>query len=156
MSYTTFSYSDIKANTTAAKDSDDIAISVKVKNTGKIAGKEVVELYLSAPAKTIDKPTEELKAFGKTNLLQPGESQTIVLTLNSKDLASFIPNKKAWIAEAGSYKVAIGTSSLNIKQTANFTLTKEKIVEILTIIQLIISQNKMIGMAKFQAIFPKP
>ena len=61
--------------------------------------------------------------------MQPGESQTIVLTLNPKDLASFIPKKNAWIAEAGSYKVAIGTSSLDIKQTANFTLSKEKIVE---------------------------
>jgi beta-glucosidase len=127
LSYTTFDVSNLKLSSSTF--ADKMNVTVTVKNTGKIAGKEVVELYLSAPAKTIDKPTEELKAFGKTNLLQPGESQTIVLTLNSKDLASFIPNKKAWIAEAGSYKVAIGTSSLNIKQTANFTLAKEKIVE---------------------------
>ncbi|MFV5699129.1 glycoside hydrolase family 3 N-terminal domain-containing protein [Flavobacterium sp. ZT3R17] len=127
LSYTTFDVSNLKLSSSAF--ANKMNVTVTVKNTGKIAGKEVVELYLSAPAKTIDKPTEELKAFGKTNLLQPGESQTIVLTLNSKDLASFIPNKNAWIAEAGSYKVAIGTSSLNIKQTANFTLAKEKIVE---------------------------
>ncbi|KIA83973.1 glycoside hydrolase family 3 N-terminal domain-containing protein [Flavobacterium sp. AED] len=127
LSYTTFDISNLKLSSSTF--TDKMNVTVTVKNTGKIAGKEVVELYLSAPAKTIDKPTEELKAFGKTNLLQPGESQTIVLTLNSKDLASFIPNKNAWIAEAGSYKVAIGTSSLNIKQTANFTLAKEKIVE---------------------------
>ena len=127
LSYTTFDVSNLKLSSSTF--ADKMNVTVTVKNTGKIAGKEVVELYLSAPSKTIDKPTEELKAFGKTNLLQPGESQTIVLTLNSKDLASFIPNKKAWIAEAGSYKVAIGTSSLNIKQTANFTLAKEKIVE---------------------------
>ncbi|MFV5684368.1 glycoside hydrolase family 3 N-terminal domain-containing protein [Flavobacterium sp. GB2R13] len=127
LSYTTFDISNLKLSSSTF--SDKMNVTVTVKNTGKIAGKEVVELYLSAPAKTIDKPTEELKAFGKTNLLQAGESQTIVLTLNSKDLASFIPNKNAWIAEAGSYKVSIGTSSLNIKQTANFTLAKEKIVE---------------------------
>ncbi|MFV5689878.1 glycoside hydrolase family 3 N-terminal domain-containing protein [Flavobacterium sp. ZT3R25] len=127
LSYTTFDISNLKLSSSTF--AENMNVTVTVKNTGKIAGKEVVELYLSAPAKTIDKPTEELKAFGKTNFLQPGESQTIVLTLNSKDLASFIPNKNAWIAEAGSYKVAIGTSSLNIKQTANFTLAKEKIVE---------------------------
>lgn len=127
LSYTTFDVSNLKLSSKTF--ANKITATVTVKNTGKKAGKQVVELYLSAPAKMIDKPTEELKAFGKTNLLQPGESQTIVLTLNPKDLASFIPKKNAWIAEAGSYKVAIGTSSLDIKQTANFTLSKEKIVE---------------------------
>jgi beta-glucosidase len=61
--------------------------------------------------------------------LQAGESQTITLTLNPKDLASFVTDKNAWIAEAGAYKVAIGTSSLNIKQTASFSLAKELMVE---------------------------
>ena len=94
-----------------------------------MAGKEVVELYLSAPAKSIDKPTSELKAFAKTKLLQPNESQVITLTLSPKQLASFVPNKNAWIADAGSYKVNIGSSSLNIKQTADFTVAKELVVE---------------------------
>jgi beta-glucosidase len=57
-----------------------------------------------------------VKGFGKTNLLQPGESQTITLEINAKDLASFVPTKNAWIAEAGNYKVAIGSSSLKLKQ----------------------------------------
>ncbi len=127
LSYTNFDISNVKLSSKAFANKMDVTITVK--NTGKVAGKEVVQLYLSAPSKNTDKPTSELKAFGKTNLLQPGESQTLTLTLNPKDLASFVTNKNAWIAEAGSYKVAIATSSLDIKQTATFTLAKETVVE---------------------------
>ncbi|WP_367769370.1 glycoside hydrolase family 3 N-terminal domain-containing protein [Flavobacterium sp. WC2421] len=127
LSYTTFDISNLKMSSKAFTNKMDFTVTVK--NTGKVAGKEVVQLYLSAPSKSIDKPISELKAFGKTNLLQPGESQTITLTLNPKDLASFITSKNAWIAEAGTYKVAIATSSLDTKHTATFTLAKETIVE---------------------------
>lgn len=127
LSYTSFDVSDIKLSSSTFENK--MNISVTVKNNGNTAGKEVVQLYLSAPTKTIDKPTSELKAFAKTNVLQPGESQTLTLTLNPKELASFISEKNAWIAEAGNYTVALGTSSLNIKQTANFSLAKEIMVE---------------------------
>ena len=127
LSYTTFDYSDLKLSEPTF--ANKMSVSVTIKNTGKTAGKEVVQLYLSAPSKSIDKPKEELKAFGKTRLLQPGESQTITLELNAKNLASFIPNKNAWIAEAGKYKVSVGSSSLDIKKSAEFTLAQEKIVE---------------------------
>lgn len=127
LSYTSFDVSDLKLS--AATFTNKITATVTVKNTGKTAGKKVIQLYLSAPSKNIDKPSSELKAFAKTKLLQPGESQTITLTINPKDLASFVSTKNAWIAEDGNYKVAIGTSSLNIKQTANFSLAKELIVE---------------------------
>jgi beta-glucosidase len=127
LSYTNFEFSDLKLS---AKTFDKkMNVTVTVKNTGKVAGKEVVELYLSAPAKKTDKPASELKAFAKTNLLQPGESQTLTLTLNPKDLASFVAHQNAWIAEAGTYKIAIGSSSLNIKKTVAFNLKKEKIAE---------------------------
>lgn len=127
LSYTSFDISDIKLSSTTF--SNKMEITVTVKNTGKTAGKEVVQLYLSAPSKNTDKPTSELKAFAKTKELQAGESQTITLILNPKDLASFVTDKNAWIAEAGSYKVAIATSSLNVKQTVNFTLENETVVE---------------------------
>ena len=127
LSYTNFDYSDIKLS---GKTFDNkLTATVTIKNTGKTAGKEVVQLYLSAPSKNTDKPSSELKAFAKTKVLQPGESQTITLTLNPKDLASFVTPKNAWIAEAGSYKVFIGTSSLNIKKEASFTLSKELVAE---------------------------
>ena len=127
LSYTTFDYSGLTLGSKTF--TNKMTVSVTIKNTGKTAGKEVAERYNSATSKSIDKPKEELKGFGKTNLLQPGESQTITLTINSKDLASFIPNKNAWIAEAGKYKVAVGSSSLDIKKTAEFSLVKEKVVE---------------------------
>lgn len=126
-SYTNFDYNTIKLN--AKTFTNEIEVNVEVKNTGKVAGKEVVELYLSAPNKSIDKPKFELKAFAKTKELQPGESQTLTMKLSPKDLASFITAKSAWIAESGNYTISVGASSLDIKQTAEFSVPKELIVE---------------------------
>lgn len=126
-SYTTFDYTDIKLSSSTFKDK--LTVSITVKNTGKVTGKEAVQVYVSAPSKSIDKPKEELKAFGKTKELKPEESQTLELTLSPKDLASFLENRSAWIAEAGTYKVLVGASSLNIKKTAEFSLPNEITVE---------------------------
>lgn len=127
LSYTNFTYNNLKLNTTTFNNS--INVTFTVTNSGKVAGKEVAELYLSAPAKTMDKPAEELKGFAKTKLLQPGESQTINLTLKPNDLASFDTQRSAWIAEAGQYTVKIGSSSSNIRFSSNFNLPKEMVVE---------------------------
>lgn len=127
LSYSTFEFTDLKLSSKIF--ANKMTITVTVKNTGNVAGKEVAELYLTAPTKSIDKPSLELKAFAKTNILQPGESQTITLVLDTKHLASFVTSRNAWIADAGVYKLALGTSSLNIKQTADFTLTKEVVAE---------------------------
>lgn len=127
LSYTNFEYSDLKLS--GKTFNGKLTASVTVKNTGKVAGKEIVQLYLSAPHQNIDKPVAELKAFAKTKLLKPGQSETLQLTLSPKDLASFIESKSAWIAEEGNYKVAIGASSLAIKQSAEFSLAKELEVE---------------------------
>lgn len=126
-SYTSFEYTDVKLGSSSFKDK--LTVSVTVKNTGKVSGKEVVQVYLSAPSKSIDKPKEELKAFAKTKELKAGESETLTLTLAPKDLASFLENKSAWIAEAGTYKVLVGASSLDIKKTAEFSVEKEITVE---------------------------
>ncbi len=127
LSYTNFSYSNLKLS--SASFNGTITVTVDVTNTGKVAGKEVVQLYLSAPSVKLNKPAEELKAFAKTSLLQPGQTQTITFVLEPKELASFDTNSTSWIAEAGKYNVKIGASSLNIKQTATFNLTKELVVE---------------------------
>ena len=126
-SYTDFKISEVKLS--SATFTDQITVNVKVTNTGKMAGKEVVQLYLSAPALKTDKPDAELKAFFKSQMLNPGESQKVSLTIKLRDLASFVEGQNAWIAEAGLYKIQIGTSSLDIKATENFTLPDEKVVE---------------------------
>ncbi len=120
-SYTSFEYSDLSLS---SKDfSDQIEVSVKVTNTGKVSGKEVVQLYVSAPHQMVDKPVEELRAFAKTQDLAPGTFQTLTFTLQAKDLASFIDAESAWIAEAGTYTVKIGASSLDIKLSDTFSLS---------------------------------
>ncbi|MDQ0064399.1 glycoside hydrolase family 3 C-terminal domain-containing protein [Chryseobacterium lathyri] len=126
-SYTDFAYSNLKLNSKTFNNK--LEVTVEVRNTGKVAGKEVVELYISAPGKSIDKPKSELKAYAKTKDLKPGESQMITLTLNPKDLASFETAKSAWVVEVGNYKVSVGASSLDIKQTAEFSVPKELVVE---------------------------
>jgi beta-glucosidase len=127
LSYTTFNYGNLKLS--SATFTNKITASVTIKNTGKKAGKEVVELYLSAPTGKLDKPASELKGFAKTKLLQPGQSETVSFVITPSDLASFNTDASEWIADAGKYEVKIGASSLDVKQSASFNLPKDLIVE---------------------------
>lgn len=130
MSYTTFQFSNLTIDEN--QFTDKVIVSITIKNTGKSSGKEVVQLYLSAPNTKIDKPIRELKAFSKTKNLKPGEQETITFTLDSKDLASFHSNQNAWIAEAGEYNVYVGSSSKNCENSIPFSLSNDIIVEKLT------------------------
>jgi beta-glucosidase len=127
LSYTTFSYTDLKLS--APTFNGKLTATVTITNSGKVPGKEVAQLYISAPAGKMDKPAAELKGFGKTALLQPGQSQKLTFTLDASDLASFDTNASAWVAEAGKYAVRIGSSSVDIRQTAAFSVPKEIVVE---------------------------
>lgn len=127
LSYTNFDFSNVKVSDT--EFNNEIYVSVDVKNTGSVAGKEVVQLYLAAPKGEIDKPSKELKAFAKTKLLKPGETQSIVLRLEAKALASFNRQASAWVADKGTYTVELGVSSLNTKKTTSFVLPSTVIVE---------------------------
>ena len=126
-SYTTFEYSDLKLSESTFED--EIEVSVKVKNTGKVTGKEVVQVYVSAPTNLADKPSEELRAFAKTKALKPGKSEKLKFTLKAKDLASFIDEQSAWITENGTYTIKIGASSLDIQLTDDFFVAKDITVE---------------------------
>jgi beta-glucosidase len=123
LSYTNFSYGNLKLS--SSNFVNKITATITITNKGNVAGKEVAELYISAPAQKLDKPSEELKAFAKTRLLKPGGSQTLTFAINASDLASFDTNSSSWIVEAGKYIVKVGSSSINFKSSATFDLTKE-------------------------------
>ena len=129
LSYTTFSYNDVKA----ADNGSNISVSVTVTNTGKRPGKEVAEVYVTAPKGAIEKPAQELKAFAKTRTLQPGESQTLTMNIDKGDLASFNTKQSAWVADGGTYTFKVGASSRDIKGTATLNIkgSKQKVHNVL-------------------------
>jgi len=127
LSYTNFTYANLKLSSETF--GDQLTATVEVTNSGTAAGKEVVQLYLSAPAAKLDKPALELKGFAKTKLLAPGESQTLTFVLDGRALASFDAVSSSWTAEAGKYEVKIGASSRDIRQTASFTLGEDLMVK---------------------------
>ncbi|HUZ57647.1 MAG TPA: glycoside hydrolase family 3 C-terminal domain-containing protein [Hanamia sp.] len=127
LSYTNFSFDKLKLS--SREFHGKITATIEIKNTGNVAGKEVVQLYISAPSKELEKPSEELRSFAKTHLLQPGERQTIRFVINPNDLSSYDTKLASWIAEAGKYTVKIGASSSDIKQTSSFELKKDMVVE---------------------------
>jgi beta-glucosidase len=127
LSYTAFEYSNLKQSSTTFGKS--ITVSVDIKNTGKVAGREIAQLYLSAPKGKLDKPETELKGFAKTRLLQPGESQTLTFVLDAAALASFDTSISSWIADAGKYQIGVGASSADIRLTGSFALGKNLTVK---------------------------
>ena len=118
LSYTTFEMSKpaVKANGSL------VTVSVTVKNTGSVSGKEVAQVYVQAPAGKLEKPAQELKAFAKTRELKPGESQTLTMTIPVRDLASFDEAGSQWLTEAGTYTFRIGFSSRDIKASLPLAL----------------------------------
>ena len=113
LSYTRFEWSEASVKSSRG----ETAVSVKVTNTGKIAGKDVVELYVAAPQGELDKPVKELKAYAKTRELQPGESQLVTLKVKNSELASYDESASAWVTDAGHYDFMLGSSSRDIRAT---------------------------------------
>ncbi|MCY1723045.1 glycoside hydrolase family 3 C-terminal domain-containing protein [Prolixibacteraceae bacterium Z1-6] len=122
LSYTDFEFSNLKLN--SDKFDGKISVSVTVKNTGKVAGREVVQVYVSAPDGKLEKPEAELTAFGKTALLAPGKSETLTFDIDAMDLASFNEANSDWLVEAGDYTMKVGASSTDIKSKDSFTVEK--------------------------------
>lgn len=121
LSYTTFSISGISAS----DDGERITVTATVTNTGAVAGKEVVQVYYSAPQGILGKPAKELGAFQKTKLLCPGESQTLAMSFKIADMASFDDlgklQKSAFVLEQGNYQIFVGTSVADCEKVADYS-----------------------------------
>ena len=129
LSYTTFKYSNLKASAKGNK----VNVDVTVTNTGKTAGKQVAQIYVSAPKGNIQKPKRELKGFGKTRLLKPGESQTLHLVIDRRDLTSFDEANSQWVGEAGDYAVEVGDNIEDITSSVKVRLSEytEKVHDVM-------------------------
>lgn len=124
--YTTFSMNTKKV----AVDKAVVCVEVEVQNTGdKFPGKEVVQVYVSAPDGTLEKPYQELKAYQKTSLLEPGQAETLTITFPVQSMASYSEEKAAWILEPGDYLVRVGSSSRNTHIEAVLSIDSEKKTE---------------------------
>lgn len=113
LSYTTFDYSNMKVK----QSGKEIKVTVDITNSGTVDGKEVVQLYITAPGASMDKPAKELKAFAKTALLKPGKKETVTLIVKKDDLRSFDETSKKWQLEPGTYKVMVASNSRDIRAT---------------------------------------
>ena len=118
LSYTTFEY----GQPTVKAGPDGFTATITVTNTGKVAGREVVELYVSAPSGGLEKPDRELKAFAKTRSLAPSESETLTMKVTAYELASFNEAANAWETAAGTYKLLFGASATDIRRTTSFKM----------------------------------
>ena len=119
MSYTTFSYSDMKVSAPDAQG--NITATATITNTGKVAGAEVAELYVQPPQGVVQRPVRELKGFTRVDL-QPGESKTATIIFSRDDLACWDPSYKKWVLTPGTYGISLGSSSRQLLQGANIKL----------------------------------
>lgn len=110
LSYTTF----VCRDASVMQKGDMVKVSVTIKNNGHYAGKETLQLYVAPPKGKLEKPAKELRAFTKSRMLQPGESERVTLSFDIHDLSSFDEAASAWMTEAGVYRLLIGNSSNNI------------------------------------------
>lgn len=110
LSYTTFAYSDLQIDKTEMSDTRNLRVSVKVKNTGKMAGKTVVQLYVTAPETEVIRPIRELRGFEKISL-ECGEEKTVSFTLDERAFAYWNTEIHDWYVEDGAYKILIGENA---------------------------------------------
>lgn len=123
LSYASFAYSEPSVK----RSGNTYTASIKVTNTGSVAGREVVQLYVSAPDGTLDKPVRELKAFAKTGNLAPGESQTVEMTFTAYDLASFDESASAFVTDKGIYTARFCTDVCSEQAAKEFEVTARKV-----------------------------
>ena len=123
MSYTTFEYSKPVVSAQTMNTDGSIDVSVKVKNTGKVAGKEIIQLYIGDEECSVLRPVKELKDFRKVQLL-PNEEKEVKFTIKPEALQFFDDKQRTWVAEPGKFKAYIAASSADIRGTVTFEYTQ--------------------------------
>ena len=123
LSYTDFAYSDAKVS----RKGDKTTVSVTVTNTGAVPGREVVQLYVSAPENGLLKPAAELRGFAKTRELAPGQAERVSITVADADLASFDQDNSRWVTAAGTYTARLGHHVGDYAVSLPFTVKKERV-----------------------------
>ena len=121
LSYTTFQYRNAKVSAVRFKDIDDVTVSVDVTNTGEVAGKETVQVYVKDQDSGLVRPEKELKGFAKVEL-QPGETKSVSINLDFRAFAFYHPEYERWITEDGDFDILIAASAADIHQTLTVTL----------------------------------
>lgn len=127
LSYTTFEYSDFKMTGNAADGT--LSVSVTVKNTGKVSGKEVVQIYVKKPGTSQEQAAKELVAFAKTKSLKAGESQTLTMPINYFGLRTYVEKDSAWIMESGEYKLFAAASAEDVRAELTFNVSDKKVIQ---------------------------
>ena len=122
LSYTTFAYANLRLSADTLAPGETLTVTIDVTNSGPRAGQEVVQLYVRDPRATLARPEKELKGFAKV-ALEPGETQTVRLSLDMRALAFYDDARAAWVAEAGEFEVLVGASSADIRARAGFSLS---------------------------------
>lgn len=122
LSYTEFGYSNLKLSSTDITDKDQLQVSLTVTNTGKVKGKEVIQLYVADKESSVQRPVKELKAFDKIELA-PGESKEVSFTLSVRDFSYYSKVYDRWLAESGEFDILIGSSSRDIRLTGSLNLS---------------------------------
>jgi beta-glucosidase len=121
LSYTTFAYSNAKVSKKSFKDTDGVTVSVDITNTGNMAGKEIVQLYVHDQKSKLVRPEKELKGFAKVEL-KPGETKTVSIKLDFRSFAYYHPSYNQWITEDGEFDLLIAASSADIREKLTVTL----------------------------------
>jgi len=119
LSYTNFAYTNLVTDKKSYQPADKMTISLMVKNTGSVAGKEVVQIYISKPNSAVFRAEKELKAFRKI-MIAPSKISTVSMNINVRDLAYFDDKQSKWVIEPGEYKIMAASSSKDIRQVAYF------------------------------------
>ena len=125
LSYTDFAYSDLKLSASEITDKDQLQVSLTVTNTGKVKGKEVIQLYVADTESTVQRPVKELKAFDKVEL-EPGQSIQVSFTLNERDFSYYNKVYDRWLAESGAFEILVGSSSRDIRLKGKLNLSNSQ------------------------------